>query len=212
MPATSPSQSQQKQTLDLGQEGRLPWFWKSPSYTTKPIPLSLSIWRSRGLPGDASGKKPACQCRRCKRCGLDPWVGKIPWRRAWQPTPVFLPRESRGPEEPGRPMVHRAAKSRTWLEWHSTHACMWSSKWIGAHQRLGGKSVCPLEPHTRRKAEGTSQGKYGHCCWRTTNRCQLLSIVWQGNREKENNNFNSVWKVCWWRHAWGIMGFQRQSS
>ena len=31
-----------------------------------------------------------------KRCGFDPWVGKNPWRRAWQPTPVFLPRESHG--------------------------------------------------------------------------------------------------------------------
>ena len=30
------------------------------------------------------------------RCGFDPWVGKIPWRRAWQPTPVFLPGESHG--------------------------------------------------------------------------------------------------------------------
>jgi len=28
------------------------------------------------------------------RCRFDPWVGKIPWRRAWQPTPVFLPEES----------------------------------------------------------------------------------------------------------------------
>ena len=27
---------------------------------------------------------------------FDPWVGKIPWRRAWQPTPVSLPRESHG--------------------------------------------------------------------------------------------------------------------
>ena len=36
------------------------------------------------------------QCRRPKRCGLDPWVGKIPWRKKWQPTPVFLPGESRG--------------------------------------------------------------------------------------------------------------------
>ena len=36
-----------------------------------------------------------------KRCGFDPWVGKIPWRRAWQPTPVFLPRESPWTEEPG---------------------------------------------------------------------------------------------------------------
>ena len=30
----------------------------------------------------------------CRRLGFDPWVGKMPWRRAWQPTPVFLPGES----------------------------------------------------------------------------------------------------------------------
>ena len=30
------------------------------------------------------------------RCGFDPWVGKIPWRRAWQPSPVFLPGKSHG--------------------------------------------------------------------------------------------------------------------
>ena len=41
-------------------------------------------------------KEPMCQCRRCRRPGLDPWVGKIPWRRKWQPTPVFLPGESHG--------------------------------------------------------------------------------------------------------------------
>ena len=44
----------------------------------------------------ASGKEPACQCRRCKKCRFDPWVRKIPWRRAWQLTPVLLPGESRG--------------------------------------------------------------------------------------------------------------------
>ena len=38
-----------------------------------------------------SGKEPTCQHRRCKRRGFDPWIGNIPWRRAWQPTPVFLP-------------------------------------------------------------------------------------------------------------------------
>ena len=32
----------------------------------------------------------------CGRHGFHPWVGKICWRRAWQPTPVFLPRESHG--------------------------------------------------------------------------------------------------------------------
>ena len=32
--------------------------------------------------------------QKCKRHRFDPWVGKIPWRRAWKPTPVFLPGES----------------------------------------------------------------------------------------------------------------------
>ena len=47
-----------------------------------------------GFPGGTSGKEPACQCRRHKRYDFDPWVGKIPWRRKWQPTPVFLPGKS----------------------------------------------------------------------------------------------------------------------
>ena len=41
-------------------------------------------------------KEPICQCRRHRRGGFDPWFRKIPWRRAWQPTPVFLPGESHG--------------------------------------------------------------------------------------------------------------------
>ena len=49
-----------------------------------------------GLPRWRSDKEPPCQCRRHKRCGFSPWVGKIPWSRAWQPTPVFLPGESHG--------------------------------------------------------------------------------------------------------------------
>ena len=48
-----------------------------------------------GFPGGTSGKEPACHCRRLKR------HGKVPWRRAWQPTPVFLPGESPWTEEPG---------------------------------------------------------------------------------------------------------------
>ena len=42
------------------------------------------------------------QCRRHKGCGFHPWVGKVPWRRVWQPTRVFLPGESPWTEEPGR--------------------------------------------------------------------------------------------------------------
>ena len=46
-----------------------------------------------GLPWRLSGKESACQCRRLK---FEPWVRKIPWRRKWQPTPVFLPGKSHG--------------------------------------------------------------------------------------------------------------------
>ena len=35
-------------------------------------------------------------CLQCRRCGFNPWVGKISWRRKWQPTPVFLPGKSYG--------------------------------------------------------------------------------------------------------------------
>ena len=36
------------------------------------------------------------QCRRPRRYGFGPWVGKVPWRRKWQPTPALLPGKSRG--------------------------------------------------------------------------------------------------------------------
>ena len=49
-----------------------------------------------GFPGGACGKEPIFQCRRINRLGFDAWVGKIPWRRAWQHTPVFFPGESYG--------------------------------------------------------------------------------------------------------------------
>ena len=48
------------------------------------------------LPRWLSGWRIRLECRRCRRHGFSPWVGKIPWRRAWQPTPLFLPGESHG--------------------------------------------------------------------------------------------------------------------
>ena len=46
-----------------------------------------------GLPRWRTGKESTCQGR---RHGFDPWVGKIPWGRAWQLPPVFLPGKSQG--------------------------------------------------------------------------------------------------------------------
>ena len=54
-----------------------------------------------GFLGGTSGKESASQCMRHKRYGFDPWVGKISWKKAWQPIPVFLPGESPWLEEPG---------------------------------------------------------------------------------------------------------------
>ena len=52
--------------------------------------------RELGFPGGARENEPGCQCRRRKRHAFDPWVGKIIWNGAWQPTPIFLPGESQG--------------------------------------------------------------------------------------------------------------------
>ena len=49
-----------------------------------------------GFPGDVKGKEPTCQCRRRKKLRFDPWIGKILWKRVWQPTPEFLPGEAHG--------------------------------------------------------------------------------------------------------------------
>ena len=71
-----------------------------------------------GLPRWLSGKESSYQCRRCRRLGFDPWVRKIPWRREWQPTPIFLPGESmdRGA---WRAIVYEVAKSLIQLSTHT---------------------------------------------------------------------------------------------
>jgi len=49
-----------------------------------------------GLPRWLSSKESACKCRRHRRLDFDPQVGKMPWRRKWQPTPLLLPGKSHG--------------------------------------------------------------------------------------------------------------------
>ena len=54
---------------------------------------------------------------RCRRPGFDPWVRKIPWRREWLPTPVFLPGESHGQRsvEGYSPPGHKKSDTTEWL-------------------------------------------------------------------------------------------------
>ena len=74
---------------NAGDPGLIPGSGRSPG-EGKGFPLQYS-WASRMA--QLVKNLPAIQ---------ETWVGKIPWRRAWQPTPVFLPGESPGTEEPGR--------------------------------------------------------------------------------------------------------------
>ena len=62
-------------------------------FTVSIVLTFLECHSRRDFPGDAGGKEPACQFRRHKRCGFNPWVRKVPWRRKWQPMAVFLPEE-----------------------------------------------------------------------------------------------------------------------
>ena len=63
--------------------------------TQKEMPLlsGLYLKHNMGLPWWLSGQGSACLFRRHR---FNPWGGKSPWRRKWQPTPVFLPGESHG--------------------------------------------------------------------------------------------------------------------
>ena len=77
------------------------WFW---------------ILKMNCFPGGASGKEPTHQWRRHKT-GFYSWVGKIPWRRSWQPTSIFLPGEYYGQRSlvDYSPWDHKESDTTEWL-------------------------------------------------------------------------------------------------
>ena len=86
------------------------WRWKTVASS-----LNLSLNHSLGFPGGATGKESACQCRRCKRFGFDPWVGKIPWNRKWQTHSSILAWSIPWAEKPGR--VQSMGSQRVSHDW-----------------------------------------------------------------------------------------------
>ena len=72
-------------------------FWYSSSYSY--LFMICVSFKCLGFPGDSVGKNPAANAGDAGsilHTQEKSWVGKISWRRAWQPTPVFLPGESHG--------------------------------------------------------------------------------------------------------------------
>ena len=87
--------------------------WASLVLLSSSLAFMEHVWG--GLPQWLSGKESTRQCRRHKRSGFDPWVGKISWRRTWQPTPVFLP-ENPMDRAAWQALVHRVAQNQTRLK------------------------------------------------------------------------------------------------
>ena len=79
--------------------------------TTRMLCLQWLFWHS-GFP---SGKESTCQCRRCRRRGFEPWVGKIPWRRTHS---SILAQRIAWTEEPGGLQSMGSQKSQTHLSTH----------------------------------------------------------------------------------------------
>ena len=151
---------------------------------------ALFIYNSQnkeGFLGGTSSKEPACQCSRPKRCRFDPWVRKNPWRRAWEPTTVFLPRESPSTEEPSG--LQSVGSQRVGHDWvtkaqHSIPrgkrvttnldlAMHWRRKWQPTPVFLPGESQgwlslvgCHLWGHTELDmTEVTWQQQNPHSSW-----------------------------------------------
>ena len=89
-----------------------PAAWDLPSFHLFQVPTE-GFLNGTGtfslMPGGSADKEICLQCR---RLGFNPWVGKIPRRREWQPTPIFLPGESHG-QRAWWAMIHGVAKSQT---------------------------------------------------------------------------------------------------
>ena len=86
----------QAQETQVGVTNENACWLPNPSVVRPTRQKDLPALRACGLPWWLSGKESACPCRRHKRCRFDHRVRKIPWRRVWQPTPVFLPGKLHG--------------------------------------------------------------------------------------------------------------------
>ena len=115
---------------ELPKCNRMSTRWWIPSQKAQEKKAADYVWEKDFL-GGASGKESACQCRRHQRLRFVPWVWKILWRRAWQPTPVFLPGESHG---------QRSLVGYKSTEWHrGGHD--WSDLAYSTYVIKGGSSI-----------------------------------------------------------------------
>ena len=138
---------------------------------TLPRPQSYLLLKT-GLPRWLSGKESACQCRRYRKRRFSPWVQKIPWRRKWQPTLVFLPGKSHGQRKESGGLQFKGSK---WVGHRWTHR-----EQKGIASQISGTS----------NLYSVSHPKLNPCIWQSINH--------ENNPiESQSHNFqvvkNSIW-------------------
>ena len=86
-----------------------------------------------------SGKESACRSKRHRRHGFDPWIRKIPWRRKWQPAPVFLPGKYHGQRSlvDNSPRGSKESYVTEQLSILYYDQCKWTPHWTGQVWKTG---------------------------------------------------------------------------
>ena len=152
-----------------------------------PLPPISNTTVAHGFPGGTSNKETACQSIRHKRHGFNPWVNKIPRRRAWQPTPVFL---LKNPMDRGAwwATIQRVTKSQTLLKWLIMHVCtLFAVNWLytGRAARRHIRSFMEIFNH------GTGWAPLTPMCSRVS--CTtLLYLKWITNKDLLYSTWNST--------------------
>ena len=147
--------------------------------------MCLTMW--------LSGKESACQCR---RCGFNPWVRKMPWRKKWQPTPVFLPRKPHGEKNLAgySPWDHKESDTTYQLSTHLHNVFAFLSYWMSTLLKHWG-------------FPGASDSKESTC-----NAGDLVLIPWLRRSPGERNGYppqyscleDSMDRGAWWATIHGV--------
>ena len=147
--------------------------------------LSSQIWdwstSSRGFPNGTRGEESTCQCKRHTRHRFDPWIGKIPWRKKWQPSPVFLP---------GEPHGHRSLASYS----------LWSQRELDMPEQLTPSQASNLGlPYCRQIPYNLSlQGSCSH--WESLVVSRTLRML---ETVPDHIDFSRWLNHCrWWLQPW----------